>query len=380
MDKKNFDKFPLKRLKPVDGIAVTANLWDEAHEYHRLQQRYHDLLCHGSGIVAGLEVIASDPADLTIYVLPGFAIDPNGELIVIREPVAFDFNKTQGLLYLVLTYAESRAEQETNGGPLYIRSQFGLEAGTEFPDVPYLELARVRRTKLGTITDPESPELPGENEIDQRYRIQSGRSAIGQNTTASIAVCHTGKPKSEVGAHGCSALARSLNKSGLSVVVDNNVKILSNLEPYTLVYLVGHNGASLNREQMTSLYAYIQSGGTVFMESCRQDLAAGAQASDLVFTEMASSFGINLAELPAAHSLWVEPNLFGAPPFGFETEGDPQLLVGDGLIYSTFDYGCLWQSQRRGRTASREEIRSAHEWGENLIAFAQDRRRKALAK
>ena len=71
--------------------------------------------------------------------------------------------------------------------------------------------------------------------------------------------------------------------------------------------------------------------------------------------------------------------MFGAPPQGFETEGSPHLLVGEGLILSTFDYGCLWQAQRRGRPASREEIRSAMEWGENLIVlFAAGRKREGF--
>ena len=67
--------FPRKRIRAVDGMAVTADVWEEAHDYHRQINRLHTLLYHGAGIVTGLDVIASDPADSSVYVLPGLAMD-----------------------------------------------------------------------------------------------------------------------------------------------------------------------------------------------------------------------------------------------------------------------------------------------------------------
>jgi hypothetical protein len=91
--------------------------------------------------------------------------------------------------------------------------------------------------------------------------------------------------------------------------------------------------------------------------------------------DMLASFGAQVSNLPAGHVLLTEPNFVAAPPVGFETEG--ALKVGDGVIVSTFDYGCLWQGERRGQTPSREEIRAAHEWGANLLAYALARHRQA---
>ena len=79
---------------------------------------------------------------------------------------------------------------------------------------------------------------------------------------------------------------------------------------------------------------------------------------------------MKLAELPKDHPLLTEPFLFGAPPPGFETEGAPTVMVADGVIFSTCDYGCLWQGDRRNGTAAREAIRAAHEWGSNIVAYA----------
>ena len=84
--------------------------------------------------------------------------------------------------------------------------------------------------------------------------------------------------------------------------------------------------------------------------------------------------GVKVGELSPGHPLLVKPFLFAAPPPGFETDTESQILVGDGVILSTFDYGCLWQGKRRDGPASREEIRTAMEWGSNIVTYAMDRR------
>jgi hypothetical protein len=74
---------------------------------------------------------------------------------------------------------------------------------------------------------------------------------------------------------------------------------------------------------------------------------------------------------------FVEPHLFAAPPPGFETDGTPKVVVGAAaagrVVWSMCDYGCLWQGERRGRAASREEIRTAMEWGANVVTYALNR-------
>jgi hypothetical protein len=143
-----------------------------------------------------------------------------------------------------------------------------------------------------------------------------------------------------------------------------------------LVYLVGHNGFQLNADQMNALYTYLQAGGTIFIESCRRDAQAGA-AADNSFAELLSSLGIKLDSLATGHNLLTSPNLFAAAPPGFETEGLPIVRVGEGVVVSNADYGCLWQGERRSGAAGRDAIRTAHEWGGNLLALALARRAKS---
>lgn len=80
-----------------------------------------------------------------------------------------------------------------------------------------------------------------------------------------------------------------------------------------------------------------------------------------------------------------DPYLFAALPAGFETGEAGALSLGGladnpgSVVMSTFDYGCLWQGERRGGPATREEIRAALEWGTNLVAYALQRRQRAGA-
>ena len=150
VDKETVERLPMRRIEPTDGMAVTAQVWQEAHTYHRRQQEMHDVLRHGPAILAGLGVIASDPPDSSIYVLPGVAVDPLGRTIVVTEPVAFDLGGAHGLVHLLLIYEESppTAEGTDGDGPLYIQSQFGVEVAATLADSQGMELARVRRRDL----------------------------------------------------------------------------------------------------------------------------------------------------------------------------------------------------------------------------------------
>ncbi|MBI1879374.1 MAG: DUF4159 domain-containing protein [Chloroflexi bacterium] len=352
-------------------MAVTAEVWEEAHEYHGQQQRFHALFSHGPGIVAGLEVIASDPPDTSVYILPGIAVDTSGQTIVLPQPVAYDIgHEMEGLLYLLLSYAESRP-RAANGasqgdGPLYIHTEFSIFARTTLPATPAVELARInRRSRVDSFVDARNPAYPEDNEIDLRFRRE-----IGAPREISMAVCYLGDVTDKKHSRGASYLARALNHGGrYHVFVDDDVSLAPGVENYTLIYLVGAGSFELSRSQMNGLSNYVRKGrGTLFIESSDTD----AQATFLNFLE---SVDLEVEPIPAGHRLLIEPYLFGAPPPGFETKGKSDVLVGDGVIISTREYGRLWQGERRDGVASREEIRSAIEWGGNILAYARERHR-----
>jgi hypothetical protein len=369
--------FPRKRIRAVDGMAVTADVWEEAHDYHRQLHRLHTLLHHGSGIVTGLEVIASDPADNSVYLLPGMAVDSLGQSIVVPEPRAYDLGNAEDRLYLIVSYNESRPQ--SNGGrvqedaPLYVQAQYSLEAVTDLPPTPHVELARVwRRDRSVPITNAKVPSLPRGNEIDLRFRRTIGH---GDKPTVSVGVVALRGSDGAKHGEGFANLAASIRLSGVGQVwVDRGVPLMSELNRYDLLYLVGRDQVQLTSDEMNALYAYWQAGGVLFYESCRRNQAQGDPPADAIFLDLVSAFGAKLEPLTSGHPLFAAPYLFAQPPVGFETQGKSQLQIGDGLIMSTADYGCIWRGERRGSPAQRAEIRDAQEWGANLVLWAAAQR------
>ena len=380
--------FPIRRIQPYDGMVVTAETWETVHDYHRQQLRYHHLLSHGAGILIGLEVVASDPPDSSVYVQPGIAVDSAGRFIVLPELLAYDLGAAQGPLYLQLSYDESQPKTEdsstTSGDAtdvtLFVRSQYGLEAAGTPPDPsgPYLELARFyRQGTRAPIVNAADPLRPGVNEIDLRFRCSSGGAS---RPTARLAVCYAGKVTADAAqchAQGAQQLARGLRQTGWQAWVDDAIELTpgSDLSSYALVYLVAQEAFQLTPAEMTLLYGYVQNGGTLLLEACHKGSAV--EAITTTFLDMLSSFGMKVTDLSAGHPLLNEPNFFALPPVGFETGATASIKVGAGVIVSTFDYGCVWQGERRSQAASREEIRAAHEWGCNIMAYAVARRQQA---
>lgn len=373
--------FPNKRIRAIDGMAVTADVWEEAHDYHRQVNRLHTVLHHGAGIVTGLEVIASDPPDNAIYLLPGLAIDSIGQTIVVPEPRAYDLGGADGYLYLIVAYNESRPQSAGNrvqeDAPLYVQSQYSLEAVSALPPTPHVELARVwRRDATAPITMAKDANHPRGNEIDLRYRRVIGQA---EKATATVGVISLQGSDGARHGEGLANVAANVRQHGIGeVYVDRGVPLSGDLSRYDLIYLVGRDQVQLSNDEMTTLYNYWNAGGVIFYESCRREQSVGDPPADNAFIGLVHAFGMTLAPIETGHALFRAPYLFAQPPVGFETQGSPQLRVADGVMISGMDYGCLWRGERRGRPAQRGEIRDAHEFGANLIFWAvQERQRRA---
>jgi hypothetical protein len=370
-----FKLFPAKRVKPVDGMAVTAQVWEEAHDYHQQHQRFHTMFYHGAGIVTGLEVIASDPPDTSVYILPGIAVDPAGQTIVLPQPVSYDIgHEMEGLLYLLLSYGESRPRADgghKGDGPMYVHAEFSISARTFLPTTPWVELARVeRRSREDPFSDAQNPAEPDLNEIDLRFRRQ-----VGAPREVGVAVCYLGKVTDKRHGRGARYLARALNHLGRYYVsVNDDVSLAPGIEANTIIYLVGEGDLELSSGQMNGLFNHVNRGrGTLFIEN----IDADAESS---FLKILRDMEMEPKALQPGHRLLTHPYLFAAPPPGYgpetENEDTPEVLVSDGVIFSTDNYGLAWQGEIRDGTPSREQIRSVVEWGANIVAYARDRRRR----
>lgn len=373
-------EYPTKRIRALDGMAVTSEVWEDAHNYHRQLGRFHNLFSHGSGIVTGLQIIASDPPDTAVYILPGVAIDSAGHMIVIVEPTAYDVGRqADGPLHLVLTYGESRPRSEGNqstqeGAPLFVHAEFGVQALPQAPNTPYVELARIRRQgRASAISDAPDAAHPGLNELDLRWRQHS---QITVPETVGVGVVYAGMTDHRHG-EGLLNVANAINHSSanLNVVVDDNAQLTGGLDDYALVCVVAERAFQFSSDEQAALQAYLQGGGTLFLESCRRE-GTTAPGSDQSFHDLASAFSAKLSDaVKGGHALLKQPNFFPALPAGFDAQG--ALSAGDGVILSTADFGCLWAGEQRSGSASRETVRAALEFGENLIHYAAQRRKAA---
>ena len=59
MSKYLVKQIPTRRISPFDGLKITAEVWEEAHEYHRQSHGLYALFSQGTGILAGLEATVS---------------------------------------------------------------------------------------------------------------------------------------------------------------------------------------------------------------------------------------------------------------------------------------------------------------------------------
>ncbi|MFN8494558.1 MAG: DUF4159 domain-containing protein [Caldilineaceae bacterium] len=376
--------FPQKRLKAADGLTMTGELWEEVQDYHRRSLAAHTVGLHGSGVVSGLQVMASRPPDNHLNVQPGVAVDQLGRVILVPKLQARDLDTLEGTLYLVLEFYESEsrppAAANIEGDSCYVEVQFKLQVTTALPDTPYVELARLQRRAYPTpITDARDPEQPGVNEIDRRFR----RELVPQRPApVFIGIVYLGDDAQTSGhASGLGNVARSLRtRNTLTTWVEQGIALKADLNRYTLLHLVAKNAFSLTLDEQDLLQRYLQRGGTIFCEACRQDTDGRDPAAHKSFLDLARTLRISLQEMPPLRNDLLDfPYLFGAPPGGFETKAKLFFAMNDGFMISNCDYGCLWQGKRRGVLPTRSELRDALEWGENLVHYAL-RRREQMSK
>ena len=358
--------FPQRKIRPYNGLPVTAEIWDEAHSYHERTQHAHNLFFHGSGILVGLEVVASDPPDHLVYILPGAAVDPTGQLIVLAEPVAYDLGSdTDGRLVLFISYRKSLAAPRPEDAgvlPEYLEDQFLVAAAPKLPEQPAVELARFERAgREAPLRDAADPRRPQPGEIDLRYRRLIPLHAE-QGVSAAVVYLGEGVEK-DLGS-GLARLSGELRqRAQLNLVVDDDLQFGPEVLGYALICLEVHGEFQLSPAQVKGLKGYLERGGVVFLE-----YADGA-AQECV-QEVAAALGLAPQPLGRDHPLLSQPYLFSQPPDGF-APGD--LLGAGGLVLSGRRYGKAWGGEGPDGLLSREQTRTLVEWAANLLAFSAER-------
>jgi hypothetical protein len=357
-DNSSLTNYPKLQIKPFDGMSVTAETWAQAHDEHRKKLQAHNLLFHGSGIVSGLEVIANDPPDQYVFISPGLAVDPVGNVIVLTEPVAYDFGNTmEGELFLMLGYGEREVAGESSD-IRFMQDEFVIAARPTMPKRPAVELARVSLSHKGNaIKNASVPAHPGIDEIDMRYRSVI---KLEEKAVVKVGICYLGKETPAGVLVGWDYLSRESKRSTTNeLVIDNSLPINSGLSNYSIVYLSGTGTFKVESSKIKELAAFLEQGKALIIE-------AMDDAAEESFKSVIGGLGVNLNPVAEYDSILKTPYFFNAPPEG--NQGS-RVMLGKKVIYSNAKYSLAWSGKVLGGTGSRADIRSALEWGLNMITY-----------
>lgn len=380
-------RFQFKRVNPFQGLVLDADTWKDEQDYHRNQQRLHTLAFHGTGIVDGLEVKASQPPDFSVMISPGMAIDNEGNIIIVPKPQHYSLgSKDNGQVHLIMQYREvptAPASPSAEGQATRILEAYRIREVTQLPDEPYLELARLDLDPSNnSITDAKTPSNPTVNEIDLRFR-QSAKAplpdvseiALHPQPPAEIApqekviLGHMalGEASHDLHSSGLMKLARQVGSQTEYQAAVEECTLDESITQHTLLYVTGKGPFTISAKKQTVLDSFVQSGGTIFAESCVEQ-EEGVKEFGLAFNHLAEQLGKKLEVVQRGHPLLDCHHIFSTVPQGAKSEG--LLMVGGQVIYSNYDYGCAWSGGYSNSPLPRDIIRGASEIGVNIVVYA----------
>ena len=364
----------LKRVNPFQGLMIDADTWRDAHDYHRLHQQRHGLLLHGWGIVSGLEVRPHDPPDRSLEIGAGVAVDAEGRLMVVAQPTRYHLNAEEpGLIYLLLTFRDIPSEpfgaalEDGKRVPSRLREGFLIAEYDRLPDTPYVELARVRLSAAGRpVVAAPAPARPAEDQLDLRFRVAAG---LRPGALVGVGCWQGAADEGTDHATGLAALVQEL--AGPRWQVEWHEVFAGAAEPIAgdLLALPLEDMNNLPDGDVQRLTAFLDGGGVVLAESCGGRLSQAE--TTVALAGLARALGRTGAPVAVGHPLLTAAHIFTAPPPG-AVAGD--VLEADGLVLSGADYACAWKGCAPDRPLGREAIRTAQEWGANLLAYALARR------
>ena len=137
------------------GKLLTADDLGQEQAYHRTRYRRHNRLLHGVGIVRGLGVgLEPRPGggDPTIVVSVGLAISPDGEELVVCEPVSREVCQGASACYVTLGLDERPAAPTPEGEHSSIEESAEVAVSD---DVPAGHLAIARLVHDGGLWRPD---------------------------------------------------------------------------------------------------------------------------------------------------------------------------------------------------------------------------------
>jgi hypothetical protein len=176
------------RLNYFTGFFTTAGDWTAEQDYHIQKRKLHNRRLHSPGVITGegLELMVEATGGLNITLLPGAALDGDGNELYLAEPRVFTVNPTlytlPATVYIGVRYTESASHLVQNmeipqySGYTRMAESVSLVLDTVKPDnKTVIEIGRIQlQTGVTALLNPVDPLVPQANEIDRRYVIRAG--------------------------------------------------------------------------------------------------------------------------------------------------------------------------------------------------------------
>jgi hypothetical protein len=415
-----------ERLHISDGLAINADRWQQAHTYHRQRQNFQYQSLHEPGIVYGLgvSIVPDQPDDRLLHIQPGVAIDILGNPIVVPQVEEFCITSEPDagqamLVYLAVNHVDPDDLRRATTAKT-VRETFRIVEKLHL-DPRDVEICRIDlQSGFAGIHLPENVFAPTANQLDFRgrcqpqlhpqFRVQVGQVTSNHSTDAitqmglsdllrslpALYPALRGQPTVQTYSAqtlGRSALDCQLLYVPYAVLLTLPNPALQKLQTFLTqgaVVLVTIDFAEAELLDLLQISQELHIGlkeaerdPDLFDQTGAQleaEIAAIATAVTQRLVEIqqelgaiAPQLGLDLSEsgeLAIDHPLRWQPFTFSQFPTRFDQPiyvrawGGLVLLVGD-------------LSQSWGRTAQpevpRDVLRSAQEWGINLLHFAAQR-------
>ena len=239
-----------------------------------------------------------------------------------------------------------------------MESEFVVAARAALPKRPAVELARVNLVHSGNaIKNAGSPTHPAEDEIDLRYRVKVGYE---RRRLVKVGVGFWGKEAPVDVLKGWDYLALESSRSICTdMVVDRVQQLSAGISRFDVLYLAATGDFKVDNNQMKELASFLKLRKGMIVEALDE-------AADVSLKPVFSALDVNLKLAAEYDAIYKSPFLFNSPPEG--NQGS-KVMIGQKVVYSTARYCLSWCGKVLGGSGTRADIRSAQEWGLNMIHY-----------
>ena len=379
---------PLQRLHVYDSLMMNADRWHLAQTYQRRRQNVHYQSLNQPGIVCGLGICLIEPpesADVRfrdrrwIEIQPGIAIDLEGNVIVVDATIDRRFriavkSPSSGSLtvYVVVSYREPEA-LDSHQHLETLTEQFRFDQKTDPPAPHEVELCRIQlKPGIVELANPINVLLPQANQLDLRYRVQAQSRPQAIVSMAQVKPHYLGQENDRT-PENLSFLMQSVASlyPALKGISEIQQVALTSSDPLTpdVLYLTDSQAIGLDDHELERLQQYLETGGVLLVEAATDSQITIDDVINLLSDSLETSLQRQTANRDCP--LRISPFLFAALP---STETPIQLWQGGGIILVQGDLSASW-GLNDSLDRSRNDLRSAQEFGVNILHFAWNRRR-----